>query len=193
MKDIVNLLFEARKLKDIPRSGYQFLESGKETVAEHSFITTFIAFIMTKIHKDINADRLIQMCLIHDLPEARIGDLNYVQKKYVQADETRALSDTLANLSFKSHFIELVAEFNEAKTLEAKLARDADQLAFILDLKALIDKGYHPPIKWMEYVMDRLTTQTGKKLAQTINNTESDEWWLQDYSDNFVDIPLKKK
>ncbi len=33
------------------------------------------------------------MCLFHDLPEARIGDLNYVNKKYVQANEEKAIAD----------------------------------------------------------------------------------------------------
>ena len=89
MKDIVHLLFEARKLKDTPRSGYHFLEAGKETVAEHSFMTTFIAFVMAQTHPDVDKTRIIQMCLIHDLCEARTGDLNYVQKKYVSAINRR--------------------------------------------------------------------------------------------------------
>ena len=46
MKRIANLLFEAKMLKEIPRSGYHFLGSGRETVAEHSFMITFIALNM---------------------------------------------------------------------------------------------------------------------------------------------------
>lgn len=192
MKSFVHLLFEARKLKDIPRSGYQFLEAGKETVAEHSFITAFIAFIMTGIHSDIDGNKLIRMCLIHDLSEARTGDLNYVQKRYVSADEKRALSDAVANIPLKSEILDLMREFNEGKSLEARLAHDADQIAFILDLKALIDKGYKPPHKWMTHVVDRLKTDTGRKLAKVIHRTDSDAWWLADYSDNFVDRDVKK-
>ena len=192
MQHIVHLLFEARKLKDIPRSGYHFLEAGKESVAEHSFITTFIALIMAQMHPEIDGDRLIQMCLIHDFHEARTGDLNYVQKKYVSADEVTALYDAVASLPFKSIFTDLMAEFNEGKTPEAKLARDADQLAFVLDLKSLIDQGHNPSKKWIDHVIRRLKTDTGKKLALTISQTESDAWWLKDYSDNFVDRPIKK-
>ena len=47
MKKIANLLFEAKILKEIPRSGYHFLGAGKESVAEHSFSTTFIAYVMS--------------------------------------------------------------------------------------------------------------------------------------------------
>ena len=40
------------------------------------------------------------MCLFHDLVEARTGDLNYVSKKYVQADEVAAVNDMTVNLPF---------------------------------------------------------------------------------------------
>jgi len=91
MKDIVNLLFEANILKEIPRSGYHFLGAGQESVAEHTFSTAMIAFVMSKIEPDLDALKLISMCLVHDLPEARIGDLNTVHKQYVTADESRAI------------------------------------------------------------------------------------------------------
>ena len=54
MKHIVNLLFEARILKDITRSGYAFLGSGRESIAEHSFMTAFICFAMAKSDHDID-------------------------------------------------------------------------------------------------------------------------------------------
>jgi putative hydrolases of HD superfamily len=193
MRKIADLLFEARKLKHIPRSGYHFLEAGRETVAEHSFMTTFIAFVLSRMHQDIDRDKLIRMCLVHDLPETRIGDLNYVQKQYVVADEHRAMEDALSGLPFQTDIMDLIEEFNEGKTLEAKLAKDADQLAFILDLKALADLGYNPPSKWLAHVSKRLITDIGKKLSAAILNTNSDAWWLEDYSDKFVDRSLKKK
>ena len=82
MKNIAHLLFKANILKEIPRSGYHFLGAGKESVAEHSFSVSFIAFVMSQIEPDVDAFKLIAMCLVHDLPEAKTGDLNYVQKKY---------------------------------------------------------------------------------------------------------------
>ena len=81
MKNIADLLFEAKILKFVPRAGFHFLGAGKETVAEHSFSTTFIAYVISKMMPDIDALRLITMCLIHDLPEARTADHNYVHKR----------------------------------------------------------------------------------------------------------------
>ncbi len=177
MEKIADLLFEARMLKMISRSGYSFLGAGDETVAEHSFITAFIAYVMTKIIPDIDALKLISMCLVHDLPEARIGDLNTVQKKYITADEDKALMDTLQGIQFGESLSDLIKEFNEGKTMEAKLAHDADQLAFVIDLKALKDTGHTSPGEWLPPVLNRLTTETGKKIADSILKTGCDRWW----------------
>jgi len=185
MENITKLLFEAIMLKNIPRSGYHFLGSGKESVAEHSFSITFIAYIMSKMTTGIDALRMISMCIVHDLPEARTGDLNYVQKKYVTPDEKKAVNDTVKNLPFGESIADLIREFNKCKTEEAMLAHDADQISFILELKTLSDIGYVAPKKWLNTVLQRLKTETGKQIAESIMKTEWDAWWF----DNYVEKP----
>ena len=189
MRNIANLLFKAKILKEIPRSGYHYLGAGKESVAEHSFSISFIAFVMSQMEPNVDALKLIAMCLVHDLPEAKTGDLNYVQKKYVTADENKAVEDITRDLPFGSSLADLLNEFNSGQSVEAKLARDADQLALILDLKALSDIGYDPPKKWLPYALKRLETKTGQDLAESIMKTEWDAWWL----DNYVDRPIINK
>ncbi len=177
MKNIANLLFEAKMLKEIPRSGYHFLGVGKESVAEHCFSTTFIAYVMSRMEPEIDALKLICMCLIHDLPETRIGDLNTVHKKYVKADETKAFKDTIERLAFRQDLTDLFDEFNAGRSIEAKLAHDADQLALILELKDLMDIGYKPPETWIQNVIGRLQTETGQKIARAVMDTPRDAWW----------------
>jgi len=181
MENIANLLFEAKMLKEIPRSGFQFLGAGKESVAEHVFMTTFIAFTMSKLNPDIDHAKLMAMCLVHDLPEARMGDLNAVQKKYVRADEKKAISHLIQDLPFGNDISALMTEFNKGVTEEAKLAYDADQLSLLMDLKALQDIGLATPPKWIEHVQTRFKTETGQKLAMSILETEWDHWWLKDF------------
>lgn len=183
MKAIANLLFEARILKDIPRSGFHFLGSGGESVADHSFVTSFIGFVFSQIVPEVNALKLLQMCLIHDLTEARTGDLNYVQKKYLSVDESRAVADLTVDLPFGQSVADLIDEFSTANTLEAQLAHDADQLALILELKALLDAGNHGPETWLPHVVDRMKTGVGKSLAKEILATASDEWWFVEKAD----------
>lgn len=183
MRSIANLLFEAKMLKEIPRSGYHFLGAGEESVAEHSFMITFIAFAMAQMDPEIDALKLISMCLVHDLPEARTGDLNYVQKNYVASDEAKAVQDTIQDIPFGPAMAGLIHEFRMGETRESLLARDADQIAFILDLKALSDIGHSPPQKWLPTVLQRLKTETGKRMARKIMETGWDEWWLKNYVD----------
>jgi putative hydrolase of HD superfamily len=186
MQRIVDLLFEALMLNRIPRSGYSFLGAGKESVAEHSFSTAFIAFVLAKLDPKVDAARLMAMCLVHDLPEARLGDLNYVQKQYVTADETRALAHAVDGLPFGPDIQALVTEFNAGESREARLARDADQLSLALHLKALQDIGHTSPAKWIPHVQNRLKTATGKKVMASILTRDRDSWWLEHYEDNNV-------
>jgi len=185
MESIAHLLFMAQMLKRINRSGYRFMGSGKETVAEHSFLVTFIAFVMTKMVPEVNELKLICMSLLHDLTEAMIGDLDSVQKRYVKADERKAVFDLVENLFFGDSVLLLIEEFNAGETEESKLARDADQLAFIIDLKAMKDMGHNSAAEWLNLVSGRLQTKIGKEIAKSIMETGWDHWWRK----NCLDMP----
>ncbi len=183
MKHIANLLFEMRMLKDIVRSGYSFLGSGRESIAEHSFTMTFICFVMSKLDREVDGSKLMAMALLHDIPEARTGDLNYVQKKYTRVNAAKAISHLINPLPFGNDIKSLIEEFNQGETREAKLASDADQLSFVLELKKLADTGATSPEKWLPLVIGRLKTQVGRQMAQSIMETQWDEWWTNDYSE----------
>jgi putative hydrolase of HD superfamily len=186
MKNIANFLFEAGMLKRTPRSGFQFLGTGAESVAEHIFRTTYIGYALGKLATEVDVDRLIKMCLFHDLPEARTGDLNYVNKKYVEANENKALADLAQTLPFGNDISALVQEFIEGKTEEARLARDADQLEMILALKEYKDLGNKYADEWLEFSLKRLQTDSARKLAETILVTDSSLWWFSDKSDWWI-------
>lgn len=178
---IIDLLFEANMLTRLPRSGYQFLGAGKESVAEHSFMTAFICFAMAEMEPEVDGKKLLSMALVHDFAEARTGDLNYVQRQYVTAREDLALSDVAKDFPLGREIEILVAEFNQGETLEARLAKDADQLAFVLELKKLQDIGVKTPEKWLPHVLERLKTKTGCQLAENLLGANWDDWWLKNY------------
>jgi putative hydrolase of HD superfamily len=193
MKQIADLLFEASFLKQIRRTGYQYLGAGQESVAEHVYAATFIGFVLARLEPRADAGKLISMCLVHDFPEARIGDLNYVQKKYVRADESVALHDAIEPLppdnGIGDEMGGLIDEFNEAETLEARLAHDADQLALLIDLKFLSDTGYKTPSTWIPPVKKRLKTKVAIELATAIMTSSKDDWWLKKFVDSNKVIP----
>ena len=186
MKSIANFLFEMGMLKKTPRTGFQFLGSGDESVAEHVFQTIFIGYTLCKMEKRANELKVMKMCLVHDLPEARTGDMNYVNKKYVTVDEKKAVKELTDTLFFGEDIKDAMEEFNAKGTLESQLAHDADQLALILQLKEHGDLGNKYSQEWIHFVLKRLCTETAKKVAQAILETDSAEWWFTDKSDWWV-------
>jgi len=186
MDSIANFLFEVGMLNKTPRSGFQFLGSGRESVAEHILRTIFVGYSLCKMDKSLDELRVLKMCLFHDLPEARTGDMNYVNKKYVEVDEEKAVRELTTGLFFGGDIKEIIDEFNRKETKEALIALDADQIALILQLKEYGDLGNKYADEWIKYALQRLNTKEAKELAGKIIKTDSSNWWFREKSDWWV-------
>ena len=189
MKGIINFLFEVGMLKKTPRTGYQFLGSGQESVAEHSFRTAIIGYMLSRQESEADSWKITLMCLFHDLPEARTGDHNYVNKRYVTIDEGSAMADMAREIPSGDEIISMINEFNAGESLEARISRDADQLDLIMELKEQKDLGNKYAEDWLYYAIKRLLTETGKKMAQEILRTDSTDWWFDKKTDLWVNGP----
>ncbi len=183
MKALVDFLYEAGFLKRLARTGYPYLGSGDESVADHTCRTLFAAYVLGQLSEGIDMGKLLKMCLFHDFPEARMGDLNYVQKKYVEANEEKILAEVSDRLPFGEEIAALVREFNDKETPEAILANDADQLDLLFHVKEQGDSGNPQTGPWLEYAYERLTTETARKLARLAMETDSTDWWLEGRND----------
>ena len=173
-------------LKKTPRTGYQFLGSGQESVAEHSFRTAVIGYLISLKESDTDSQKTTLMCLFHDLHEARTGDHNYVNKRYVTVDEEKAMEDMAADLPFGDELKAMIREFNNGDTLEARISRDADQLDLIMELKEQMDLGNGYAEEWIGYAVQRLQTETAKNMAQEIMVTDSTDWWFEKKTELWV-------
>jgi putative hydrolase of HD superfamily len=189
MKNIANFLFEIGILKKTPRSGFQFLGTGNESVAEHSFRVAVIAYLLAKNEPKADMQKVVLMSLFHDFHEARTGDHNYVHKRYVTVDEDKAVNDLAQKLSFGQEIVSLIDEFNSRETLEAQLSQDADQLDFILELKRQQDLGNISAAEWLKYSVKRLITDYAKALADEICSTDSSNWWFKKKEELWVNGP----
>ena len=189
MKNIVNFLFEIGILKKTPRSGYQFLGTGNESVAEHSFRVAVIAYLLAKNEPKADMQKVVLMSLFHDFHEARTGDHNYVNKRYVTVNENKAVNDLARKLSFGQEIVSLIDEFNSRETLEAQLSQDADQLDFILELKRQQDLGNISAAEWLKYSAKRLITDFAKTLADEIVTTDSSDWWFKKKEELWINGP----
>jgi putative hydrolase of HD superfamily len=189
MKNLVNFLFEVGMLKKTPRTGYQFLGSGKENVAEHSFRTAVIGYMLSLRESGADQTKILLMCLFHDLHEARTGDHNYVNKRYVQVEEEKAVRDMTGDLPFGDTIVDLAREFLAGDSPEAAISRDADQLDLVLALKEQLDLGNPYAKDWLHYALLRLRTEGAKELAEEIMKTDSTEWWFEKKTEWWVNGP----
>ncbi len=189
MKELINFLFEVGMLKKTPRTGYQFLGSGKESVAEHTFRTTMIGYLLSLQEPKADSMKTTLMCLFHDLHEARTGDHNYVNKRYVRVDEDKAVKDLAKGLPCEDQIVSLTREFAEGKSVEACISRDADQLDLILSLKEEQDLGNTYAREWLHYAVKRLQTGSARNMAQEILETDSTEWWFEKKAEWWVNGP----
>ena len=186
MDRIVEFLFEVGMLKRTPRSGWQFLDGGSESVAEHVFRTALIAYVLARLDGTVDADKVLRMALVHDLPEARTGDLNYVNQKYVAADEARAALDMTRDLPFGEDLAGLMAEYRDESSPEAVCAHDADQLEMLLELKEKLDSGCQAAEDWTPFVLRRLRSDLAKTVAEAILAGDSAAWWFDRASEWWV-------
>lgn len=187
LEPIVNFLFEAGMLAHTPRSGFHFLGGYSQSVAEHMNRTAYIGYVLAQLEDDPNIDpgQVMKMCLLHDLAEARTSDLNWMNQKYVSADEEGAVNEMIAKLPFGDDIKQTIDEYEERTTKEAKLAKDADHLELLMVLKEMIDRGHAKAQSWVPSLLKRILTDTGRNLADKILETDSDDWWFGDKTDEW--------
>lgn len=183
---IADFLFEVGILKKVPRTGYAFFGTGGESVAEHIARTACVGYALAHMQGGVDPLQVAFMCLVHDLPEARTGDLNYVNKKYVQADEEKAIREQTAPLPFGPEIKAAMTEFNVRETQASLLANDADQIELLLQLKELGDAGNPRWEEWASYCVQRLKTDEGKELAKRVLERDSSDWWFSEKGDWWV-------
>lgn len=173
---LADFLFEVGMLRRTPRSGYQFLGSGTENVAEHSFSAAFAGYVLAHM---AGADpcRVTMLCLMHDLHEARTGDLNYVNHMYAAVDARAALADAVKGTGLEKELVAMQEELERNESREARLAHDADQLDLMLRLKEQLDLGNTYAARWLEAARQRLATAEGKELAAAVMSTDHTDWW----------------
>ena len=127
-------LHVAERLKDATRhcdtSGGR-----RESVAEHSWRLALLAWWLHDDFQELDMDKVIRMCLIHDLGEAFTGDIPTFDK--TQADEAREeelLFGWVRTLPepFAGEMAELYAEMAARKTPEARLYKALDNLEAVI-------------------------------------------------------------
>ena len=133
---ITAFIEEAECLKTVTRTA-KTSEGKPESTAEHSWRLALLACVVADEYPNLNIERILIMCLIHDIGEIYEGDIPAISqvdrgKKY--EIELRAARKIFSLLPEKkgSHLMEIWQEYNDCKTPEARLVKALDKAETIL-------------------------------------------------------------
>ena len=135
-RSLLDSLLELQALDRVPRTGYALRGvSNPESIAEHGFHLAVLIWALAPRVPGVDLGRALELALVHDLPEIRIGDLPRTAGRYLPdgakaTAERAALSELLAPLGDRAPA--LFAEWQAGETLEARLARACDKLQLML-------------------------------------------------------------
>jgi len=191
LKKAASFLYEVGTMRKIARAHRQTLltDDLSDNIASHSYRVTWIGWILAKEEK-ADIQKVIQMCLAHDIAEVRSNDQNWVHKKYVKVFEDEITRDQIKGLPMEKYLAEILKEYQERKTKESKIAKDADLIDQLLLLKEYIWQGNKEAADWlgknkgrgnMQYKL--MSTNSGKKLAAEILKQKPSEWWSDKWTE----------
>lgn len=115
---------------------HSWTSSGRqESVAEHSWRLAMMAYLLKDEFKDMDMDKIIKMCLVHDWGEAVTGDIPCFDKK----DEDEKIEDQAIDMMLSilpghisQELDELFTEMKNLSTPEARLVKALDKMEVVL-------------------------------------------------------------
>lgn len=176
----VEFLFEMGNIRLIDRMWRRFHGQNFANLAEHHFRMFWIAMIIAANEKNVDTGKLAKMVLVHDIAESRTGDVDYLARQYVERNEELGIQDMLAETAIEKEFYALWQEYETRETIEAKIAKDADNLDVDLELaeQAYVGGRLHQELGNNRlYVSEnKLYTETAKKLFKQIISADPHDW-----------------
>ena len=178
-KDYLKILHTAEKLKDTPRHCTTSCRR-TESVAEHSWRVSLMAFLLKEEFPDADMDKVVSMCLIHDLGECFTGDIPTFVKKSADAKVEDELFMQWVE-SFpepqRAEWVGLLAEMNALETKEARLYKALDKI------EALISHNESDITTWLplEYDLQLTYGQENMKFSEYMMELRAavDEWSVE--------------
>jgi putative hydrolase of HD superfamily len=127
-------LKEILSLKNVLRKGW--VRAGipsPESVAAHSWGMSMLALKLAP--KELDLARVLSLCIVHDIPEVRVGDLTpHDDTSTKAADELKAMTE------MAPEWVALFEEYEQGKTPEAKFVKQLDKLDMALQAERYQDE-----------------------------------------------------
>ena len=181
LKKILKVFLTLQWAKELPRQGFiamGFKRNEADSVAAHSFSTALLAYFLAKqLQKEglnLDAEKVLKMGLVHDIGETIVGDVGTFVKgmagggfKNIEEEGGAALVD---GLDSKKEIIELVEEYNQRNTMEARVVKAADNLDALAQAKGV--PGAQNALKYFKQVYHITKFDWHKKAVDLILSGE---------------------
>ncbi len=148
-RKLLDIIEVCERLKDTTRHCYT--RNGRhESVAEHSWMMTLMAFFMRDEFEDVDMDKVIRMCIIHDLGEVFTGDIpTFLKTNSNEETEENLLTSWVNTLpeKYRDEMLSLYDEMSLRESKEAKVYKAIDSLEALIqhnisDLSTWIPREY---------------------------------------------------
>lgn len=147
-KNVIDYYVLCNKLKNVVRTGWKEWNVSKdrlESVAEHVYGVQMLALAMySEYQYDIDIRKVLLMLSVHELEEIVIGDLTLFDIDIEEKKKIghQAMEKVLSHLNIKDNLKNIILEFDERKTAEAKFAFFCDKLEADLQAKIYDEENY---------------------------------------------------
>ncbi len=121
-----------------------------ESVAEHSYRLILMAYVLKDMIPDVDMDKVLEMCIVHDIGEAITGDIPSFRKTKKDEDiESQKVMEFIKQLPEETYLNikSLFEEMDEKKTIEAKVFKALDKMEAVIqhneaDISSWLDLEY---------------------------------------------------
>ncbi|MBI5225384.1 HD domain-containing protein [Candidatus Micrarchaeota archaeon] len=170
----VDFLFEIGDLKRIKRSGWWHCKiSNPESVAEHLFRSSVIAFMIAKMDGQKEPEKIAFACLLHDLPESRLLDLHKISSSYVK--NKHGIEKQIFDEQEKIAGV----EFPKINGIEIQIIKDADLLEMAFTAKEYMESGFSQAKLLFEEAGKKLTLKSSREIYGEMESRSSQIWWRE--------------
>jgi putative hydrolase of HD superfamily len=171
--------YELGLLKRVRRSGWWHAGvRDPESVAEHSMRAAQLAALIAA-EEGADPARAALLALFHDSQETRTGDLPHTATAYLTKPDPREITaDQTERLPERSREMVrgAVDEYESRETLEARCAKDADNLEMLLQAVEYREIGVSRVDGWIDSARKDLRTRTSRRIAEAAVNMSPLSW-----------------
>ena len=150
---VLDFIEEIGVLKNLPRTGWRFRGiKDAESVADHcyrvSLLSMILADVLTEQDIPLDVEKVMRLALLHEVAEARIGDLPFPARTYIPeavktAGERAAVESMFERFGpLRKKYIQLWDDFEKGTSIEGKLVRAADKLELMIQVLEYEKIGY---------------------------------------------------